>query len=331
MVGGRVVGPGVGGFSLGGGYSWLTDQYGLTCDTVVAFNIVLPNATITKVTSRQSDLFFALKGGLNRFGVVTSIVLKTVPQPNQVYGGIELYGNDAVPALIEATNKFQSENTDPEAQLILTINGGLIPGAILLLFYDVPSRPAAFDPFNNVTGASISTVKTQSFASFAKGTPSNLQAGHRGAFHTLSTNGLTEAFMTAVHNESSFYGALALLHSGNLISYDVEPFLKFGKYATDSAFPHANSPLPLNLYFSWDASSQDEYWRGAIQQSIDTLTEVAKKEGIYSPDLYAYPNYALDTYSGPQLYGPVNTRRLKAIQARYDPNGVMQLAGGFSF
>lgn len=28
VVGGRVTGPGTGGFTLGGGYSWLTDQYG---------------------------------------------------------------------------------------------------------------------------------------------------------------------------------------------------------------------------------------------------------------------------------------------------------------
>ncbi|KAL2062001.1 hypothetical protein VTL71DRAFT_6267 [Oculimacula yallundae] len=331
VVGGRVAGPGVGGFSLGGGYSWLTDQHGLTCDTVIAFNIIMPDGSINKVDSGQADLFFALKGGLNRFGVVTSIVFNTVAQPNQVYGGIEIYGADAVPKLIKATETFQNENTDPKAQLILTINGGLLPGAILLLFYDGPTRPAAFNPYNNIGGLSISTVKTQSFAKFAKGTPSNLQAGHRGAFHTLMTTGLTENFMKAVYNESSYYGTLALLNSGTLLSYDVEPFLKYGEYATDSAFPHSSSPLPLNLYFAWDDPSKDAFWRGVMQQSIDTLTEVAKKEGIFNSDDPVYPNYALDTYSGAQLYGATNTRRLRDIQQKYDPNGVMGLAGGFRF
>lgn len=68
-----------------------------------------------------------------------------------------------------------------------------------------------------------------------------------------------------------------------------------------------------------------------MQQSIDYLTEVAKQEGIYSADMYAYPNYALSTYGGSQLYGPKNAARLRSIQGRYDPNGVMLLAGGFSF
>jgi hypothetical protein len=325
-----VQGPGVGGFSLGGGYSWLSNQYGLTCDTVVSYNIVLPNGTITTVDSSNADLFFALKGGLNRFGIVTSIVFNTVPQQTMVYGGIQIYGLDAIPALINATDVFQRMNTDPKAQVILTINGGILAGAILILFYDAPTRPAAFTPYDEAGLSIASIVKTQSFADFASATPSNLQGGHRGAFHTMMTTGLTVNFMNAVYNESSFYGALALLRGGTFLSYDIEPFGNYGQYATDSAFPHANSPLPLNLYYSWTFSTDDAYWRGIIQQSIDHLTEVAKAEGIYSEDTPAYPNYALSTYSGSQIYGAANAARLRDIREQYDPDGVMLLAGGFN-
>lgn len=328
MVGGRVTGPGTGGFTLGGGYSWLTDQHGLTCDTVISYNLVLPNGTITTIDETTPDLFFALKGGLNRFGIVTSIVYRTVPQPNLVYGGIQVFAPSEVDALVAATITFQDTNTDPKAQVILTLNGGLVPGAILLSFYDGPSRPAAFDPYNNIP-AILDTLQVQTFYSFSKAAPSTLVSGNRGAFHTLSTSGFTQNFLAAVANESSYYGTLSLLETAILLSYDVEPFLKYGQYATDSAFPHANSPLPLNLYFSWALELDDAYWRGIIQQSIDYLTEVAKAEGIYDPDMYAYPNYALDTYTGVQLYGPTNTKRLRAIQAQYDPEDVMLLAGGF--
>ncbi|KAM3072373.1 hypothetical protein ACMFMG_009182 [Clarireedia jacksonii] len=330
VVGGRVMGPGVGGFTLGGGYSWLSNQYGLTCDTVVAYNLVLPNGTITKVDSSNTDLFFALKGGLNRFGIVTSFIFKTVPQPNMVYGGIQIYGIDAIPALINATDVFQRTNTDPKAQVILTINGGILSGAILLLFYDGPTKPAAFTPYDNAGLGVTSIVKTQSFADFSTVTPSNLQSGHRGAFHTMMTTGLTTNFMNAVYNESSFYGALALLRGGTFLSYDIEPFGNYGQYATDSAFPHGNSPLPLNIYYSWTLSTDDAYWRGIIQQSIDHLTAVAKAEGIYSEDAPAYPNYALSTYGGAQIYGANNAARLRDIQEQYDPDGVMLLAGGFN-
>jgi len=50
------------------GYSYKTNRYGLCIDTIVGFNLVLPNGTITHVTqSTQPDLFWALKGGFNNF------------------------------------------------------------------------------------------------------------------------------------------------------------------------------------------------------------------------------------------------------------------------
>ena len=50
------------------GYTFKTNQYGLSLDTVVGFNLVLPNGTIAYVTeSTQPDLFFGLKGGFNNF------------------------------------------------------------------------------------------------------------------------------------------------------------------------------------------------------------------------------------------------------------------------
>ncbi|KAG6834621.1 hypothetical protein H0H93_008524, partial [Arthromyces matolae] len=62
VVGGRVTGVGVAGFTLGGGYSWLTNQHGLTIDTVVAFELVKPNGDIVNVTeTSDSELFFGLK------------------------------------------------------------------------------------------------------------------------------------------------------------------------------------------------------------------------------------------------------------------------------
>ena len=43
------------------GYSWKTNQYGLTIDTVTAFELVLPSGKVVKVTEKDEDLWFALK------------------------------------------------------------------------------------------------------------------------------------------------------------------------------------------------------------------------------------------------------------------------------
>ncbi|KAF9034076.1 hypothetical protein BJ165DRAFT_1534278 [Panaeolus papilionaceus] len=54
---------------LGGrGYSWKTNQYGLTIDIIEAFRLVKPDGSIITVTQVfQPELFFALKGTQNNF------------------------------------------------------------------------------------------------------------------------------------------------------------------------------------------------------------------------------------------------------------------------
>jgi hypothetical protein len=46
------------------GYSWKTNQYGLTVDTLAAIELVLPNGKVVKVTEKDKDLWFALKVSL---------------------------------------------------------------------------------------------------------------------------------------------------------------------------------------------------------------------------------------------------------------------------
>ena len=43
------------------GYSFKTNQYGLTVDNIARFEIVLPNGSITSVTSEDEDLWFGLR------------------------------------------------------------------------------------------------------------------------------------------------------------------------------------------------------------------------------------------------------------------------------
>lgn len=78
VVGARSPGVGVAGLSLGGGhmcliqtrstslrlttgYSYLTNQHGLTVDTVEAYELVMPNGTVKTVTKEDDDLFFGLR------------------------------------------------------------------------------------------------------------------------------------------------------------------------------------------------------------------------------------------------------------------------------
>jgi FAD/FMN-containing dehydrogenase len=75
---------GIAGLTLGGGLGILGRNHGLTCDQLLRAQIVLADGQIVDCDERENeDLFWALRGGgCGNFGVVTSLVFRTVPAPS---------------------------------------------------------------------------------------------------------------------------------------------------------------------------------------------------------------------------------------------------------
>ena len=69
VLGGRVPDVGLGGLLLGGGIPNFSSQYGLACNSIASFEVVLGNGTIVRASRKHhSDLWWALKGGGANFG-----------------------------------------------------------------------------------------------------------------------------------------------------------------------------------------------------------------------------------------------------------------------
>ncbi|RDB26962.1 hypothetical protein Hypma_005131 [Hypsizygus marmoreus] len=334
VVGGRVSGVGVAGFTLGGGYSWKTNQYGLTVDTITAFELVKPSGAVVTVTETSDpDLFFGLKGGMNNFGIVTRFTLKTFPQ-TKVWGGLITFTFPHIPAVAAATAEFSATVTDAKASIITTYNFLLgQPGISLLVFYDGPTPPAGiFDKFLAIPHLT-KDISTRSFLSLVKSSPSDATYGQRGIFNTVSLTQYTPSLLDAILNETVFWGSHLSLKSGSFISYDVEPFLpSLFSHGNSSAYPpnRAVGLSPFNIYYAWSLELFDSHFHKAAHESAARIRNLAISEGQGVLGAAVYPNYAIFDTPLEGMYGE-NVATLQSLKATIDPTNIMGLAGGFKF
>lgn len=98
-VGGTVSDTGVGGLTLGGGYGWLSGKHGLVIDNLLECTLVLASGEVVTCSKTQNeDLFWAIRGAGQNFGVAVEFVYQAFEQ-GEMYTG--MIGFPPVPEIVE--------------------------------------------------------------------------------------------------------------------------------------------------------------------------------------------------------------------------------------
>ncbi|AXB48667.1 FAD-binding oxidoreductase [Amycolatopsis albispora] len=125
-------GPGVGAvsYALGGGVGLLARRHGFAADHVRRVELVTYDGELIDVTAEsEPDLFWALRGGRNGFGVVTGIEIALFPVAT-IYGGGMYFGPELLSEVLRGFREWT--DTVPEE---LTSSLGMVP------MPDVPGVP----------------------------------------------------------------------------------------------------------------------------------------------------------------------------------------------
>ncbi|GAW24266.1 hypothetical protein ANO14919_138490 [Xylariales sp. No.14919] len=350
-VGGRIGNVGVGGYMLGGGLSFMSTEYGWAANSVLEFELVLANASVVTVTeSNHPDLFLALKGGGNNFGIVTSYLLQAYPQ-GDVWGGNLIF--DATPevskAMLAAVRDFTENYDDEKAGIIVTAErtlATLVDLWVIFLYYNGPEPPTGvFDKFLDISKFKINTCKTQSMHSLLSG---NNWAVVKGSVYTIGTETLPlpnkangVEVMQKIFDHWVDVSNTAQLIPGLIASIAFQPLPKrLAQVARAKGGDMIDvdddiDRIVLELDYSFLSNLSDPKVDKTMQDTyggFKTIIEDYQDSGLLPKDVYL-PLFQNDCYYPQDYFGRLKPEKLalaRRVQAEVDPDGFWKTrTGGF--
>ncbi|KAF7194442.1 Bifunctional solanapyrone synthase [Pseudocercospora fuligena] len=334
-VGGRVFDVGVGGFMLGGGFSNWSPKHGLAVDNVLEYEIVLPNATVLTVNeASQPDLCFALRGGMNNFGIVTHFTIRTFPAGKILSGAVTLQ-SEAKDQVAEEAYKLNTQwKNDTAMTFWYSYKYNVTKDTFSLSFsqaYTEPIMdPPPFRAINNIAGANTSGLRIDSMSSFAKEVTKARPPGARNLYATVSYHpsaDLDKQIREIYAEEIRSLKNVTKL-SPNLIFQPVpEGAIHANKARGGSALGlEADGNLSmLLLTIGWSEATEDSAVYACAQRWASRAKAATIAAGKEHPWLYInYASQQQDPFAG---YGDENFGRLKGIAKAVDPMGIFGSRG----
>ncbi|KAF4541573.1 Fad binding domain-containing protein [Lasiodiplodia theobromae] len=332
FVGGRVASVGLAGYTMGGGFSNLTPKMGLAVDNVLGYELVLPNATVVNVTyESEPDLYFALRGGANNFGIVTHFTVRVVPQGKQLFAEKIFSSNYTDRVLAEAHRLTTSLANDTDmaywTRYAYNQSSGTYVHSLSMAYLQPELEPAVFAGVNAIPFES-STQKVDWMSNIATDVPFGLR--HLFTTLTYTPSAELDARIYSIFREEVAAVAAA---EGFAPSVVIQPL---HANAIRAARAHGGSAIGLEspdggpltialLTFGWSSAANDAAMY-AFAESFRARSETAAREmGLLNRFLYInYCKEDQDPFGG---YGEENKQRLQSIQAKVDPEGIFTSSG----
>ncbi|KAF0330747.1 FAD binding domain protein [Colletotrichum asianum] len=331
-IAGRVADVGVPGYTLGGGISNLSPQYGLAVDNVYEYQVVLPNSTIVNASETANpDLYFALRGGGNNFGIVTNFRSRLVSQGKLLSGDKTFHANYTAPLLDEVFDLTTAKSNDTSmcfsTRYFWDSSESRFRMSVTQAYYEPILEPAVFDSLSQIPFES-STVRVDWMSNFALENvgPRVL----RRLYATVTFRPSRELYeqvqdifaeeAEAVKDTPGFTSSIVLqaLHINAIKAMTVRGGNALGI--------ESDEPLNIALFtLGWRDREDDEAMNTYADRWLTRSKQRASEMNLLHPWLYInYAKHDQDPFSG---YGETNKLRLQRIQKAVDPRGIMTSQG----
>ncbi|KAL2150094.1 hypothetical protein VTH82DRAFT_7770 [Thermothelomyces myriococcoides] len=339
VAGGRVDRIGVSGFLLGGGLSYFSGCTGFACDSVMEFKIVLASGELVRASATENtDLWFALKGGLNNFGIVTSFTMKTIAS-REIWGGSVYYPPQAIPQMLQSACDFAQNEDDQDAHIMCSIGYGYghLVAPSVLYHTEGKVNPPSLQRFTSVQPQieQMTTLRTAPLTSFYKELSDFSKDGLRVFYASLTIKPdfslmeeLSDRWQATLETIKDIEGFIFGLTIFPLTKAHLQHSVEAGGNAMD-ILPSDGPLLILLINPSWTRPEDDNRVFAAVESLLANMRQLAAKRGCLHRYIYANYGYHKDDIMAG--YGEKSLERLREVSRKYDPDGMFQrgIAGGF--
>ena len=321
---------GVGGLTTGGGISFFANELGWACDNVESFELVTASGRILTATPTSNpDLFWALRGGGNNFGLVTNFKLRTFPL-GKMWGGDRVLLEPQFPAAIDAFINLGTHSAqDPKAAQMLSfvIQDGTMIASAQLEYAEPTANASIFAEWNAITPA-IDNIGIHSLSQLTQMLSAANPYGERQSYWTqtykLDKNLLTY-ILDVFYDEAGKLADVADLLNPLTMQVITVPQMQNMQRNGGNALgldPTQGPLLLINPAPAWTHAADDARVNNFVATFFKRTAAEAEKRGLASR--YMYMNYASKYQDVIASYGTANKASLLRIANKYDPKKVFQ-------
>ena len=327
VPGGIVSATGVAGFTLGGGFGWVTRRYGFAADNLIAADLVTADGQTRRASAADHpDLFWAIRGGGGNFGVVTSFEFAAQPHGPEVVAGLVLHpmarAKEVVALFREATAKAPDglchlliiRKAPPLPIIPAEAHGAPVAGIAVCYSGPLAEGEELVAPIKRFGRPLVDTIGPKPFTAHQQFLDAGQPFGRRYYWKSDYFDALPEAadrtiiaHATAI---TSPHSAVLCMHLGGAAAR---------RAASETAVGSRTAAYVLNMQGAWEDAAEDavhiawarDFWSAMRPFSsggtyVNFLTEDADDERVRAA-------YGLGLYD-----------RLVQIKAKYDPDNLFR-------
>jgi FAD/FMN-containing dehydrogenase len=312
--GGVVGSTGVAGLTFGGGIGHLTAQHGLTCDNLVAAEVVTPDGTVVRASADgDAELLWGLRGGGGNFGVATRLEFRLHPLERVVGGRLTCGGAGVVEALRRFRDLAVRAPRDLRCGALLAVDEAVEPILIVSPCYTgSDGEPRDVRELRSLPGVRDDGVRPRSFVSQQHlfnppyGEDRNYWKGH---FVRELPDELIDGLLGRMVALGRSPGQI-LIESLHGAAKDADP--------SSGALGFRDAAFNISAMAGWqDPALDDQHIRWARETAV--ALEPWSVGGGYVNYMQAdEPIERVRAAFGDQAF-----ERLQTLKSRYDPNNVL--------